>query len=172
MKQTSNYPSLFILTVIFVAGLLASYTEVKSEQIELPGGFKLGSSLDEARQHSSSRGWELAQFSPEQPWQWIVEGSAETQIGLFVCGDKVTGVHQYQPGDLDEFADIVLGFIFSHGQPDIQVITFMAGGTKISNVDARFTEFEGLNVNVQLSSTAGRLGISTNYFKVGECTEK
>lgn len=134
--------------MIFAAGLLASYTEAKSEPIELPGGFELGSSLDEAQQHASSRDWEFVQLSPELPGQWKVEGSTGTQIGLFVCGDTVTSVNQHKPGDLDEFASIVWRLSFSHGEPDTQVATFMTGSTRISNVDARFAEFEGLKATV------------------------
>ena len=108
-------------------------------------------------------------FSPNLPGQWKVEGNTGTQIGLFVCGDTITSVNQYKLGDLDEFASIVRRLSISHGKPDTQVVTFMSGATRVSNVDSRFAEFAGLKATVQLSSIAGRLGISANYFMGGEC---
>ncbi|MBN2740208.1 MAG: hypothetical protein JXR35_04825 [Rhodobacteraceae bacterium] len=171
MKRTSNYLTRFTLTLSFVAGLLASNTEARSEPAGLPGGFKLGSSLEEAKRHASSRGWELVRPSPELPGQWEVEGNTGAEVGLFVCDDTVTSVHQYKPGDLDEFARIVTDLRITRRQmePNIQVVTFAAGATQISNVDVKFAELGGHKVNVQLSSTGGRLGISTNYFIGGGC---
>ncbi len=169
MKRTSDYISCSALTAIFVAGLLCSSTEAKSEPIKLPGDFELGSSLDEAQQHASSRGWQLVRLPPELPDQWTVEGNTGAKIGLFLCDDTVASIHQYKPGDLDEFANIVFGLRILRGKPNTQIMTFMAGATRISNIDVRFAELDGLNVNVQLSSTAGRLGISTNYLREGQC---
>ena len=54
-------------------------------------------------------------------------------------------------------------------EPNIQVVAFASGATQISNVDVKFAELGGHKVNVQLSSTAGRFGISTNYFMGGGC---
>lgn len=171
MKRTSNYLFLFTLTMSFAADLTASYAEAKPEPVELPGGFELESSLDEAQQHASSRGWQLVRLSPELPGQWEVAGDTGAEVGLFVCGDTVTSVHQYKPGDLDEFARIVTELRIARRQmePAIQVVTFMAGAAQISNVDVKFAELGGIKVKVQLSSTGGRLGISTNYSMGGEC---
>ena len=171
MKCTSNYLTRFTLTLSFVACLLASNTEARSEPAGLPGGFKLGSSLEEAQRHASSRGWELVRLSPELPSQWEVEGNTGAEVGLFICDDTVTSVHQYKPGDLDEFARIFTDLRIARRQmePIIQVVTFAAGAAQISNVDVKFAELGGHKVNVQLSSTGGRLGISTNYFIGGGC---
>lgn len=100
-----------------------------------------------------------------------MEGNTEAEVGLFVCDDTVTSVHQYKPGDLDEFARIVTDLRIARRQmePNIQVVTFAVGATQISNVDVKFAELGGHKVNVQLSSTGGRLGISTNYFMGGGC---
>ncbi|NRB34794.1 MAG: hypothetical protein HRU31_08590 [Rhodobacteraceae bacterium] len=171
MKRTNKYLTQFTLTLSFVAVLLASNTEARSEPAGLPGGFKLGSSFEEAQRHASSRGWELVRLSPALPGQWEVEGNTGAEVGLFVCDDTVTSVRQYEPGDLDEFARIVAALQRARNQwePDIQVVTFAAGATQISNVDVKFAELGGHKVIVTLSSTAGRLGISTNYVMGGGC---
>ena len=100
-----------------------------------------------------------------------MEGNTGAEVGLFVCDDTVTSVRQYEPGDLDEFARIVAALQRARNQwePDIQVVTFAAGATQISNVDVKFVELGGHKVIVTLNSTAGRLGISTNYVMGGGC---
>ncbi|MBB4120931.1 hypothetical protein [Martelella radicis] len=159
------------VSLTFVAAMICISAEARSEPVELPGGFEIGRSLDEAKHHASMQGWRLVRLSPELPGQWIVEGNAHGKIGLFVCGHVISGVHKYASGDLDEFARIVMELQRTHRktEPDMQVATFFAGATRISNVDVRFADLDGLSVNVQLSSTDGRLGISTNYFRKGEC---
>jgi hypothetical protein len=98
-----------------------------------------------------------------------VQGNTGVKVSLYVCDDTVASVHQYKPGDLDEFARIVTNLQIARRQmePNIKVVTSLAGATRISNVDVRFAELDGHKVNVQLSSTAGRLGISTNYIMGG-----
>jgi hypothetical protein len=142
---------------------------VMADQIAVPGGFRLGSSLEEAMQHAASRDWQLVQLSEELPGNWVV---ADPDIGLFVCDDIVTSVTQRTSGDLDDFAQMVFGMTGTHGKPDIQVISLKAGGVTVSNVDAEFPERAGIVVKVQLSSTDDQLALSTNHILAGQCKDE
>lgn len=150
-----------ILKVIVAAMLMCNSSPAAAERINFPGGFRLGSSLDEAKRHAATRGWQLVPISPGLPNSWIVK---DQNVGVHVCNDTVASVTQSSPGDLDDFAQIVSNLQRERGKPTLQVVSFMAGSTPISSIDARFAEVEGLGVAVQFSSTGGKLAISTNYF--------
>lgn len=173
MKRTSNCLTRFSYALSFAAGFITSTTEARSEPAEFPGGFELNSSFEGAQRYARSRGWDLVRLSPELPGQWKVAGDTGAEVGLFVCDESVNSVHQYKPGDLDEFARIVTDLKVARRQmdPSTQVVTFASGATQISNIDVTFAEWDGHRVNVQLSSIAGRLGISTNYFIEGGCSK-
>jgi hypothetical protein len=91
-------------------------------------------------------------------------------IGIYVCSDTVASISQSSSGDLDDFAKLVSDLQREWGKPILQVASFMAGSTRISTVDARFPEVEGVNIAVQLASTGGKLTISSKYFS-GECAD-
>ena len=55
-----------------------------AERIKIPGDFRLGSLLDEAKRDTVSQGWQLLAISPEMPNSWLIE---EQNIGVHVCGD-------------------------------------------------------------------------------------
>jgi len=155
----------FFTTVVAV--LLCNVHLAAAERITLPGGFSLGSSLEEAKRYAASRGWQLVTISPELPRSWIVK---EQNIGIHVCNDTVTSVTENVAGNLDDFAQLVSNLRVKRGEPKLQVGSFMAGSTQISTIDASFAEVNGIGVVVQFSSTAGRLAISTNYFS-DKCAE-
>ncbi|TGR72431.1 hypothetical protein EN837_03535 [bacterium M00.F.Ca.ET.194.01.1.1] len=150
-----------MLKIIVAAMLTCNSGPAAAEQIKIPGNFRLGSSLDEAKRHAVSQGWQLLAISPELPNSWLVK---EQNIGVHVCGDIIGSVTQSSPGDLDDFAQIVSSLQTERGKPTIQIGSFMAGSTLISSIDARFAETEGIGIAVQFSSTAGKLAISTRYF--------
>lgn len=72
----------------------------------------------------------------------------------------VAGVHQYEPGDLDEFARLVTGPRIARRrmEPNIRLVTFEAGETRISNVDAEFAELDRHKVKAPLSSRGAPWG--------------
>jgi len=137
--------------------------------------FKLGSSFADAQRNASEKGWklkELSSFHPDLssflPGQWVVEGS---NLGLFVCDDKVASIQQHRDGGLHDFALIVQDFRIEYGEPATTIVTFPIGPTWISNIDVRFTSPSGESVNVQLSSTDEKLGIHLNFFNANmQCT--
>jgi hypothetical protein len=150
----------FLFKIIVVLMLLCGFDPVAAEMITLPGGFRLGSSLDDAKRHAASRGWQLVPTSPELPGSWLVK---DHNIGIHVCTDTVASISQSSPGGLDDFAKLVSDLEMERGKPTLQVASFMAGSTRISTVDARFPEAEGLIVAVQFGSAGGKLAISTAY---------
>ena len=157
-----------MLKIIVAAMLTCNSGPAAAEQIKIPGDFRLGSSLDEAKRHALSQGWQLLAISPDLPNSWLVK---EQDIGVHLCGNIVGSVTQSSPGDLDDFAQIVSSLQTERGKPTIQIGSFMAGSTLISSIDARFAEEEGIGIVVQFSSTAGKLAISTGYFSAG-CSQR
>ncbi|MBB3918457.1 hypothetical protein [Rhizobium fabae] len=130
--------------------------------------FKLGSSFADAQRNASEKGWRLKELSPFLPGNWLVEGS---NLGLFVCDDKVASIQQHRDGGLHDFALIVQDFRIEYGEPATTIVTFPIGPTWISNIDVRFTSPSGESVNVQLSSTDEKLGIHLNFFNANmQCT--
>lgn len=149
-----------LLNLVSAMMLLFAFGPAAAQQIDLPGGFQLGGSLDEAKKHAASRGWQLVVLSPELPDTWLAK---DQNIGIHVCNNIVASITETSPGSLDDFAQIVFDLQMERGKPKLQVMSFMAGSTRISNIDARFAEVEGLSIAVQFSSTGGRLAISTVY---------
>ncbi|PDT07577.1 MULTISPECIES: hypothetical protein [unclassified Rhizobium] len=130
--------------------------------------FKLGSSFADAQRNASEKGWRLRELSPNLPGQWVVEGS---NLGLFICDDKIASIQQHRDGELHDFALLVQDFRIKYGEPETTIVTFPVGGTWISNIDARFASPSGEGVAVQLSSTAGKLRIHLNFFNANiNCT--
>ncbi|MGZ2483972.1 hypothetical protein ACVITL_002495 [Rhizobium pisi] len=110
----------------------------------------------------------MKELSPFLPGNWLVEGS---NLGLFVCDDKVASIQQHRDGGLQDFALIVQDFRIEYGEPATTIVTFPVGPTWISNIDVRFTSPSGESVNVQLSSTDEKLGIHLNFFNANmQCT--
>ena len=161
-----HYKKLTISFAILAAGMLCFSDNVRAGTMDFPGDFLLGSSLEEAKQHAISRGWQLVPLPPELPRQWEVKGQ---RISLFICENSISGISQSTSGDLDEFARIVFDLQIKRGKPDLQIVNFMSGTTEFSNVDARFDEVEGVGIRVQLSSVAGELAISRNYSLGNSC---
>ena len=149
------------LQIIGTVMMFSHFDSIAADRVDLPGGFRLGSSLNEAKRHAAATGWQLVAMPPELSGQWFVK---EANIGIYVCDDAVASVTQSSEGDLDDFAQLVFDLQMMRGEPKMQTASFMAGATRISNIDARFAEVDGVGVAVQLNSTAGRLTISTNYF--------
>jgi hypothetical protein len=168
MMKPNIYLQPVFLKLIAAVMFLCHFGPVAAETVALPGGFRLGSSLDDAKQHAISQGWQLAPVSAELPGSWLVKGQ---KIGIYVCNDTVASVSQSSPGNLDDFARLVSDLQMERGKPQLQIGTFMAGSTRISTVDARFAESGGLNITVQFGSYAGVLTISTNYFS-DTCEER
>jgi hypothetical protein len=161
MTQRYIYTRPALLKIVVAMMLLFDSGPAAAERLNFPGGFHLGGSLNEARQHAASRGWQLVAISPELPDSWFVK---DQNIGIQVCNNTVASVTESSPGSLDDFAQIVFDLQMERGEPKLQVVSLMAGSTRISSLDARFGEVEGVGVAVQFSSTGGRLAISTNYF--------
>ncbi len=139
-----------------------------SEQIDTLAGFVLGSSFEKAQEYAASREWTLKQEIPSQPKEWSV---LEAHIGLFICGNKVVAVRRYALGGVDEFASIVWDLQLTRGEPTTQIVTFMSGSTRISNIDTQFFDTDGTEIKIQLQSIAGRVGVSTNHVGNLECAE-
>lgn len=135
---------------------------------QIPGGFQIGSSLDLAKTHAEANGWTLVALSADLPGTWVVSG---TDIGLFICDGMVAAIRDRSPGNLDDFAQAVFDLQIQRGQPEIQVVTFRAGATKVSNVDALFAAVDGISVSVQLSSTDGTLAVSRSFVLEDQCTD-
>ncbi|PDT28159.1 hypothetical protein CO660_19075 [Rhizobium sp. L9] len=130
--------------------------------------FKLGSSFADAQRNASEKGWRLKELSPNLPGNWVVEGS---NLGLFICNDKVGSIQQHRNGGLHDFALIVQHFQIEYGKPETTIVTFPVGPTWISNIDASFASPSGESVTVQLSSTDEKLGIHLNFFNANtNCT--
>lgn len=144
---------LFLPTVTFAAG-------------ELHLGFKLWSQLTDARSHAAANGWSLRLLSEDLPNEWIVEGAGGS---LFVCGDRVLAVRRHLEGTLDDFASMVHEATISQGSPETTVVTFMAGNVRISNIDARYEAEDGSGYLIQLRSTDGSVGVSTNFWSGERC---
>ncbi|MBC9247924.1 hypothetical protein H4P12_14680 [Paracoccus sp. 11-3] len=142
-------------------------TQGVAQEMSLPGGFRPGSSLDEAKHHAASQGWKLVSLSAEQPSSWIVW---DQKIGLHVCDNIVGGISQSIPGDVDQFARTVFEHQRERGQPSVQIVTFATGSIRISNIDARFPVKDGVGVVIQLGSTGGELAISSHYYAEGRCS--
>lgn len=123
-------------------------------------GFKLGSTFAEAQQNANANGWQLRQLSPALPREWIVEG---TNLGLFVCGEEIAAIRKELAGGLDEFATIVSDLRIIYGAPSTTVATFSVGPARISNIDARFESKPGAQIEVQLSSAGGKVGVHVNF---------
>ncbi|MGO8021894.1 hypothetical protein [Rhizobium leguminosarum] len=162
-----TYGQRLICSVAFALTALSSGAACAQTPDDLHD-FKLGSSFAHAQRNANEKGWklkELSSFHPDLssflPGQWVVEGS---NLGLFVCDDKIASIQQHRDGGVDDFALIVLGFRTKYGEPATTIVTFPFGATWISNIDARFVSPSGESVNVQLSSTAGKLGIHLNFF--------
>lgn len=168
MTHRHIYMRPIMLKIIVAVILTCNSGPAAAERIKIPGDFRLGSSLDEAKRHARSQGWQLLATSPELPNSWLVK---EQNIGVHVCGDIVASVTQSSPGDLDDFAQIVSSLETERGKPIIQIGSFMAGSTLISSIDARFAEAGGMGIAVQFSSTAGKLAISTRYFSA-QCAQR
>jgi len=171
MAQRSNLLRHLLFTISLTAGALASPIGASAEPLDFSEGFRLGGSFEDAKRHARAQGWQLVSIAPELPGQWQVKGSAQAQISLFVCADKVASVSVFKPGDLDDFATLVaeLQIALRQLNPEVKIITFRAGATRISNIDVHFAEWDGHRLSVQLSSTDGCLGISTNYYSRDVC---
>jgi hypothetical protein len=156
-----------MLTGILATGMLCFSDNARAGTMDFPGGFLLRSSLEEAKQHAISRGWQLAPLPRELPGQWEVKGQ---RIGLFICENTISRISQSASGDLDEFARFIFDLQLKRGKPDLQIVNFMSGVTEFSNVDARFDEVEGVGISVQLSSIAGALAMSRSYWSRNSCS--
>lgn len=167
MTKRYIYLRPLLLKIIAAVMLFCNFDPVAAEQFNLPGGFRLGSSLYEAKRNAASRGWQFVAISPKLPSSWLVK---DQNISVQFCDNTVASVTQSSQGDLDDFAQFVFDLQMKRGKPKLQVVSFMAGSARISSIDARFAEVDGVGVAVQFSSTAGRLAISTNYFS-DKCAE-
>ena len=99
-----TFPPLRRLASIAATVICIGSAQASAQGSDLPGGFRLGSSLDEAKRQAAPQGWELVPLSPELPSSWHVNNQ---DIGVHVCGDKVASVSRTVPGNLDEFAQLV-----------------------------------------------------------------
>lgn len=158
MAQPIPVCALTALVLILGSGAFSHADETVS-------GFKLGASFEDAKELAGSKGWHLTILSDDLPGQWVVE---ERDVSLFVCEEKVTGISQRYPPDLDTFAKIVFETSLALGEPDVQIVSFMSGVGRISNVDARFETSEG-GMRIQLSSTVGKAGMSINRWIHSSC---
>lgn len=158
MAQPIPLCALTVLVLILGNGTFSHADETLS-------GFKLGASLEEAKELAGSKGWHLTKLSDDLPGQWVVE---EQDVSLFVCEEEVTGISQQYPPDLDTFAKIVFETSLTLGEPDVQIVSFMSGVGRISNVDARFETSEG-GMRIQLSSTVGEMGMTINRWTDSSC---
>ncbi|MEF9605371.1 hypothetical protein O4J55_24820 [Paracoccus sp. PXZ] len=94
MTQKGNVPIMPIfgrLSLIAIATFAAMFlgfsaAQTHAQKVELPGGFRLGSSLEEAQLHATSHGWKLDQLSPQFPWVWMVK---ERDISLHFCNESL-----------------------------------------------------------------------------------
>jgi hypothetical protein len=55
----------FFSKIIVVLMLLCNFSSVAAEMTTFPGGFRLGSSLDDAKRHAASLGMRIEPVSPE-----------------------------------------------------------------------------------------------------------
>ena len=152
----------------FALGLIVLPIELSAAD-ELQLGFKLGSQLADARSYASANGWSLRLLSDDLPNEWIVEG---TDGGVFVCNNRVLAIRRHLEGNLDDFASMVRDATITRGPPEMTVVTFMAGNVRISNIDARYEAEDGSGVSIQLSSTDGKVGISTNVWSAEDCASQ
>lgn len=136
---------------------------------DLQLGFELGSQLADARNNASKNGWSLRRLSADLSNEWIVEG---VNGGLFVCDNKVMAVRRNFEGNLDDFASMVRNTTITRGPPETTVVTFMAGKVRISNIDARYEAEDGSGASIQLHSTEGKVGISTNVWSAEDCANQ
>lgn len=158
-----------LIVIVTFAAILFCFTidRAHAHQVDLPGDFRLGSSLEEARRHATSHGWKLDQLSPQFPWVWVVE---EQKIFLNFCSGAISSITQNTSGSLAEFSQLVFEFEISRGKPEIKVDTFLSGGVRFTDISARFPDVDGLGISVRLDSIAGRHSIKTNYFtNTGPC---
>lgn len=153
----------------FLTFSLLAFPNVMFAADELQLGFKLGSQLTDARSHASANGWSLRLLSEDLPNEWIVEGA---DGGLFVCDNRVLAVRRHLKGNIDNFASMVRDATISQGSPDTTVVTFMSGNVRISNIDARYEAEDGSGYSIQLHSTDGNVGISTNFWSAERCENK
>ena len=135
---------------------------------ELHLGFELGSSLADARYHASANGWSLRRLSEDLPNEWAVDGA---NGGLFVCDNRVLAVRRNFEGTLDDFALMVEHATRTRGLPKTTIVTFMAGNVRVSNIDSRYDAEDGSGALIQLNSTDGNVGISTNVWSAEACEE-
>ncbi|RBW41077.1 hypothetical protein DS901_18440 [Loktanella sp. D2R18] len=135
---------------------------------ELQLGFELGSILPDARAYASANGWALRRLSEDLPNEWVVEGA---DGGLFVCDNTVLAVRRNFEGNVDDFASMVLETTIARGAPETNIVTFLAGNVRISNIDARYESEDGSGVQIQLHSTDGKVGISTNVWSAEGCAD-
>lgn len=143
-----------------LAGASSAYAEFPASTFAPVHGFRLGSSLAEAKQHASDKGWMLRELHSELPGNWVVEGQ---EIGLFVCEDRITAITETRDGDVDAFALLVADHRRQHGDPVTKISSFTIGPKRISNIDASFTAASGDEVVVQLAGNAGHLKISVTF---------
>ena len=136
-------------------------------------GFELGRTFADAERHARERGWTLKPLSPELPGNWVVAG---TNLGLFYCDNKISSISTEQLGGLEEFAMIAgeLGPLQAkYGKPETQIIAFMAGTTRISNVAARFTVASGVGTHVTFTHSGdGPSKIVATFYLDAACPEK
>ena len=145
------------------------FTEsAQSQTTDPPEGFAFCTNLEQAQEYAASKNWRMFQLSPALPGEWLIEG---TNIGLFLRNNKVMAIRRKIDGGLDEFASIILELQIKWGKPDIQIVSFYSGIVQISNIDTEFNTSDGQGIKVQLSSIAGKVGISTNHWSKVKCDE-
>ena len=70
---------------------------------DLPGGFVLGTSWDQAQAHAAAQGWAVTkdEFAPDQ---WHVSGA---EVTLSVCDGRIVQLSRHFKGDMTDVLDEV-----------------------------------------------------------------
>ena len=133
---------------------------------DLPGGFVLGTSWDQAQAHAAAQGWAVTkdEFAPDQ---WYV---SEAEVTLSVCEGRIVQLSRHFKGDMTDFLDEVDDLTLPYGQPSVHAVQQEVFGAVLRTTLAEFPVVDRLVVIASLSSVEGIKQISVIYRQGETCT--